>query len=104
MMTKRTTKIDDGDGERPEQRLLAERVEPYRKAADGAILDQDARDAAIADQAGKRHRQRGQADIGDPEAVEEAGRKARQQRRDDRDRHGHAHAGTARPARRRQGP
>ena len=69
-------------GERTEQRLLAERVEPQRKAADGAILDEDARDAAKADQPGQRDRQRGQADIGDPEAVEEPGDEARQQRRE----------------------
>ncbi len=75
----------------PISRLLSERVEPYRKSADGAILDDDPRDAAIADEAGKRHRQRGEADIGDPEPVEEAGRKSREQRRPDGDRHGHAH-------------
>ena len=52
-------------------------VEPEREAADGAVLDQDAGDAAIADQPRQRHRQRRQADIGDPEAVDQPGQHAR---------------------------
>ena len=71
----------------PIKRLLAERVEPVGKAADRAILHQDAGDAAIADKAGERDRERRQADLGDPEGVVEPGENARAERDDDGERH-----------------
>ena len=69
-------KDDDRQGERAEQRLLAQRIEPFRIVADRPVLEKDAGDPAVADQPGERHGKRGQPEIGDPEAVVQARQRA----------------------------
>ena len=66
-------------------------------AADRAVLDEDAREAAEADQAGQRHRQRRQADMAIQKPLNSPRQRPTSKRGQDRQPDRHAHARRARP-------
>ena len=77
----------DRGGEWAGDRLLAERVEPLGIAADRPVLDESLRHTTVTDKSRERDREGGQADIGDPEGVVEAGENSDQKSRQNCDRH-----------------
>ena len=76
-----------GERERADQGLLAERLEPRRKLLDGAVLDQHPGEAPETDQHREGHHQGRQADDGDPEPVEGTARDPDEEADDNRRRH-----------------
>ena len=74
---------EHGEGNRTDQRFLAQRGEPLGESTQRTVLDQDERCPTDADQAGDGHRQRGESEVGDEPPLHEPKGSAGKQRNSD---------------------